>query len=184
MQIEKDPGIPRQGDDEIQKGIFGNFSTQAHSTEIYGKSFNGNTIFVEETTTPYVSGLETIPTVSPVETTILTTDQKSLLETTPVDVPEGTIVTTGDKIPILTTTMKPVSVTSLPDTNILTSEFSTSFKTSITTEESFYKPTFSTGFTSIENVTVTPPTDGYLFACNVQQCANTSLCLFNFTKVR
>ncbi|XP_043476910.1 protein eyes shut isoform X2 [Leptopilina heterotoma] len=151
---------------------FGNFSTQT-TTEIYGKSFNGNTIFIEETIT---SGFKTMPMTTTISSnfSISTTDQKNLLETTS---PEE-MTTIEDKMPILTTTMKSVSVTSSTESSILTSELSTSFKSSITTEESFPKSTFTT----FESITITPPTDGYLFACNLQQCANTSLCLFNFTK--
>lgn len=162
---------PKQNETITEKDGFGNFSTPT-TTEIYGKSFNGNTIFIEETMT---SGFKTMPMTTTIASnfSISTTDERNLLETTSAE----EMTTIEDKMAILTTTMKSVSVTT--ESSILTSELSTSFKSSITTEESFPKSTFTT----FESITITPPTDGYLFACNLQQCANTSLCLFNFTKV-
>ncbi|XP_051158584.1 protein eyes shut-like [Leptopilina boulardi] len=167
--MDIDQVTPRQNITETD--IFGNFSQQTTTTEIYGKSFNGNTIFIEETTN---SLFETMPTTTISSNfSILTTDQKNLLETTSID--EGMSTTAiDDKISVLTTTTT-MSVTPFTESNILTSEFSTIINNSLITE-SFSKPSFTT----VQSIF--PSTDGHLFACNIQQCANISLCLFNFTK--
>ena len=167
-----------------------------------------STIYMEETTLPYeipsVStqisfSLKPVPTSPSLESTASSnifsfiTDQWTLTETS-FSVTEETSENFEDKIstkiPISTleTTsqtmiLKPVSDTSFTDSKIsLTSDFSSTPITRVSTENSFDKTSFSTQF-DFESTTVRTTDRDIIYNCNFQQCANTTLCLRNFTEV-
>ena len=173
-----------------------------------------STTFLEKTTLPFEisSALtrtsipyKTVPTTASFETTASSsslnyvTNQWILNGTTSSGVGKkitetlknrisSTIPTSNTETTSRTMILKPVSDSSVTDSTIsFTTKdiYSTSHTPLITTEGSLHKTSFATEFTDYESTSIRTSTEKIMiYNCNAQQCANTTLCLRNFTEVR